>query len=205
MKYRYCLPEYGDLSPVIDQKSRDAHLAYLKRCMSELNISLDAYDRLKETELEELVRIAPHLPRFISEDVMFFSSAVLAHLRYFSPLSGSDGTVHLPTGELARQLALSFGSIDSFFYLFRTKAAEMRYNGFLYLVKEPRCSVRREGRLSIVPCVGYSQPQYGKVLVALDLWEHAYFYSYGTNKALYADMYLKQLRWEDIGELLSER
>jgi len=36
------------------------------------------------------------------------------------------------------------------------------------------------------------------VILALDVFEHAFFMDYGTNKAGYIDAYFRNLNWEDV-------
>ena len=76
------------------------------------------------------------------------------------------------------------------------EAQRMQVGGFLWM-----CAERRTKRLRLLPLRGYETPQPPLTpVLALDLWEHAYITRYGNDRRRYADMFLRQLDWEAVGQ-----
>lgn len=103
------------------------------------------------------------------------------HCMFFSSLCDAAA----PKREEIEKIGRSYGSLENFRYLFCQKAAEEKRPGYLWLIGE------KNNRLKLWFSVGHALPPAGcKVILCLDLWEHAYIGTYSSNRAAYAAAFL---------------
>lgn len=128
--------------------------------------------------------------RALSVEMTFALSGIKNHEVYFGHLGGTGGE---PTGPLADQITRDFGSFESFKTIMT--AAGMSARGWAWLVWD-----RDLGRLLVI--VGDTQNTYvdwnALPLVALDVYEHAYFIDHGTKRAVYIETFFKNLDWSVV-------
>jgi Fe-Mn family superoxide dismutase len=93
-----------------------------------------------------------------------------------------------PGAPLAGALVRSFGSVDGFRRLFRMEAAEHFGAGWVWLVVD-------RGRLRVITTGNGELPltRGQAALVALDLWEHAYYLDYRNERKRYVEAFLEHL------------
>lgn len=182
--------------PLCSAETMLAHRAAADSCALLLAVATDGYPAALGMTPAALCRAARRFPKPVAEDVRFGAGGVFCHEMYFRYLL-PGGTVRLPVGQAEALLSSSFGSVDGFFYRFRTVARDARTNGFLWLLR------RRKGGSAV--CLldwteGYRLPdgRLGEPVFGLDLWEHAYVGRFGEDRAAYADTYLKMLDWRGI-------
>ncbi len=191
-------PPFDDLSPFLSAQSLDVHTHMIcGKLAAEINILLDGYPDMHRMEAAEIYARAGMLPRIIWEDVRFAAGGLVCHEYFFRYLLPAGG--HVPDEKSAAALRRSFGSCDSFFYIFREEAQRMKSGGFLWLCIEQRAHHRF---LRLIPGSGYELPFPLIPVFALDLWEHAYIGCYGNDRRAYADAFLHQLDWRRIGETI---
>ena len=189
--------------PLADRQTMEVHIHVLVgRLCADLNVLIDGFPMMHGMEAEEICRRAFQLPRLIREDVRFSAGGIACHDYYFRYLRADEGE-HLPGDEVAEVLRRSFGSADSFFYIFREEAKRMQTGGFLWLCTESRSHV---SRLRLITTRGYDLPPAPYLpLLALDLWEHAYIGRFGEDRRAYADTYLRRLDWDAVGNTIAAR
>ena len=188
-------PRTMQCAPLLDARALEIQVQVIcGRLAADLNLLLDGYPSLHGLDAALLLRRASSLPRLLRSDILFAASGLFCHEYFFRYLT-ETGT-QAPSGDCAAVLQRSFGSADSFFYIFREEAQRMQVGGFLWL-----CAERRTKRLRLLPLRGYETPQPPLTpVLALDLWEHAYITRYGNDRRRYADMFLRQLDWEAVGQ-----
>jgi Fe-Mn family superoxide dismutase len=165
-------------------------------------VLIDGFPVMHGLEAEEICRRAFQLPRLIREDVRFSAGGIACHEYYFRYLTAEEGE-HLPGEGVCEVLRRSFGSADSFFYIFREEAKRMQTGGFLWLCTENRSHVTR---LRLVTTRGYDLPPAPYMpLLSLDLWEHAYINRFGEDRRAYADAFLRRLNWDAVDATLIAR
>jgi len=118
----------------------------------------------------------------------------ILHEIYLAVLGG-DG---VPDEELAvvERIAEDFGSFET--WLAEFKAVAMQARGWSIL-----CWDASDERLHVylvdehdVGAVWGARP-----LVPIDVWEHAYYYDHGPNRAAYVETFLDNLNWAAVDEL----
>lgn len=117
------------------------------------------------------------------------------HEIYFSSLSG--GAQPLADGPLKKALAESWGSVETFLSIFKMTAMT-RGVGWAVLWYD-----KKEKKLlsSWVDEQHLGQLNGCEMILALDMWEHAYVYDYPTSeKKKYIEAFFENLNWEVVEE-----
>ena len=186
--------------PLCSAETMLAHRAAADSCALLLTVATDGYPAALDMTPEQLYRAARRFPKPVAEDIRYGAGGVICHELYFRYLL-PGGAMRLPTGSAASLLVSSFGSVDGFFYRFRTVAREARTSGFLWVLLR-----RRGGSPSLLLdwTEAYRLPdgRLGEPVFGLDLWEHAYVGRFGEDRGAYADTYLKMLDWRGIAAAL---
>ncbi len=96
-------------------------------------------------------------------------------------------------GKLTEAIQKKFGSFDGMMLIFRTVAVSVQGSGWALLGLDP---VSREPMIC-----GVEKHQCGIIprfipLLACDVWEHAYYLKYKSNRAAYVEAFTKLIDWE---------
>jgi superoxide dismutase, Fe-Mn family len=128
--------------------------------------------------------------RALKIDLTFAIGGIKNHEIYFQHLGGSGGS---PTGAIAKLIARDFGSADA--WRDDLKATGMAGRGWAWTAYD-----WDEGRL--FNYIGDAQNTFpvwnATPLVALDVYEHAYFLDYQTDRAAYIDAFFANLDWDVV-------
>lgn len=130
--------------------------------------------------------------RGLKDGETFAVNGVYLHEWYFDVLNG-DGNA---TGPLADALVAQHGSIENFLKYFA--ACGMAARGWSVLAYDTR-----DKSLKVFNCDAHNQGGvWGAIpLIVLDVYEHAYFVDYGSDRKAYIEAFLKQLNWTKANEL----
>ena len=134
--------------------------------------------------------------RSLKIDLTFAIGGVKNHEIYFEHLGGGGGD---PTGPIASLIERDFGSLEAW----RTdlKATGMGGRGWAWTAYD-----WDEQRL--FNYIGDAQNTFpvwnATPLVALDVYEHAYFLDYQTDRASYIDAFFANLDWDVIASWVSK-
>lgn len=154
------------------------HAGYVKK-LNEL-IESTPYS---EMSLRKIIREADKLM-----DAAVFNNAAQAfnHELFWNSLSPTGKS--RPAGELAKAIERDFGSLDKLKQEFRFSAVTLFGSGWAWLVSD-------SGRLRLVTTGNAGTPlQQGlEPLIALDVWEHAYYLDVQNDRAAYLDAFLDEL------------
>src|SRR3989344_2617215 len=125
--------------------------------------------------------------RALKDGETFAVNGVYLHEYYFNVLGG-DGA---PAGDLASAIKDKYGSIENFLNYF--KACGMAARGWVVLAWDTH-----EATLRVYSGDAHNQGGvWGAIpIIVLDVYEHAYFIDFGSDRAAYIDSYLKNLNWE---------
>lgn len=128
--------------------------------------------------------------RELKLELSFAIGGVKNHEIYFGHLGGRGGK---PSGALASALASHFGSYEA--WVADLKATSLASRGWTWLAYDL-------DRRTLFNYLGDSQntfPIWNAVpLLALDVYEHAYFMDYGTRRGEYVDAFLAHLDWDVV-------
>ena len=150
-----------------------------------------------EGSLEELIRGAARDP---ARQVLFNNAAqAWNHAFYWRSLEPDGGGE--PDGDVAERIKDDFGSYEKFATQFAAAATGQFGSGWAWLVLDG-------AKLAITTTANADTPiAHGQIpLLALDVWEHAYYLDYQNRRADYADALIKHLiNWEFANRNLSRR
>lgn len=124
--------------------------------------------------------------RALKAEETFAVNGVYLHEYYFAMLGG-DGK---PSGVLADRLAHDFGGVEKWDTMFR--ACGMAARGWVVTAWDTH-----ESRLRVYCGDTHNQGGvWGSIpIITLDVFEHAYFIDYGSDRKAYIDAFMKNLDW----------
>ena len=119
------------------------------------------------------------------------------HNLYFSTLSPAPKKA--PEGALKEQIDRTFGGVDALKDLLKSTAMGQFGSGWAFLCAD------RDGSLSVSASPNQDNPfSEGKScapILALDVWEHAYYLKYKNLRASYIDAFFEVLDWGAVERL----
>ncbi|MBI5655123.1 superoxide dismutase [Candidatus Uhrbacteria bacterium] len=133
--------------------------------------------------------------RALKDGESFATNGVYLHEWYFQILGG-DGK---PSGELVEALSAKYGSLDNFTKYF--SACGMAARGWVVLTWDTHDQTLRT-------YIGDAHNQggvWGAIpLIVMDVYEHAYFIDYGSDRKTYIADFWKNLDWNQANELFAK-
>jgi Fe-Mn family superoxide dismutase len=120
------------------------------------------------------------------------------HSLYWNSMT--PGTTSTPKDTLAAAITRDFGSYTNFVTAFKNEATNQFASSWTWLV------VDKYGKLKITSSQNQDNPLMKNALVpgtpilALDLWEHAYYLGYQYRRKNYIDSFFNIINWGKIGE-----
>jgi superoxide dismutase, Fe-Mn family len=135
-------------------------------------------------ELEELIVRTARVPAQAKLS-HFLASLWNHHMFWRSMRPGGGGA---PNGPIANLIRRGFGSYQDFLWKFRQVAAGFHGSGWIWLTLD-------HGDLQIETTANSESPLLSgrEVLLALDMWEHAYYLDHQNRRAEYVRTFLEEL------------
>ena len=163
---------YDYFEPYIDSKTMDIH--YNKYYLNYLN----NVNKLTNNNLINVLKNIDDVPIENREYLKHNIGGVLNHELYFDSL----GYNNYPSKEFLDIIIKDFGSFENFKNELIKKANSLVGSGYLFVVIN-------DGKLDIITLSNQDNPySYGMIpIIAIDLWEHAYFLNYLNKKDLYVN------------------
>ena len=180
--YPFHLPELdyqlGDLAPMMSQETLSCHYGkHFQSYVDKLN-QLVRDSKYEGMTLSDIVRKAPDGPLANN------AGQVLNHQLFFEQLAPSQHAKQ-PSHELMQHIDQSFGSFEIMMEQLNHAALQLFGSGWVFLAM----NAAKELQIQSLPN-GDNPLRYGLTpLMAIDVWEHAYYLDYQNRRA----EYLKQL------------
>ena len=173
---------FNDLEPYIDALTVETHYAkHHQTYCHNLNKALENLPSFKDMPIEELLKRVNELPEEARQTVLNNGGGYYNHNIYWENLANY---VSKTTNEdLRAGVVNAFGSLETFKGLFTKTALKVFGSGWTWLVADSAKN------LSITTTANQDTPiTMGLVpLLALDVWEHAYYLKYQNRRADYID------------------
>ncbi len=171
--------------------SREAVEAHYKLYQGYVNKRNEVLGKLADADLGAANQVFSDL-RSLKLDLTFAIGGIKNHEIYFEHLGGSGGDPAGVFGELVRR---EFGSVDA--WKADLKATGMAARGWAWTAYD-----WDEGR--IFNYLGDAQNTFpvwnATPLVALDVYEHAYFIDFATDRASYIDAFFNNLDYDVVND-----
>ncbi|MDF2556376.1 MAG: superoxide dismutase [Bacillales bacterium] len=192
----YVLPQlpyaYDALEPYIDQETMKIHhTKHHQAYINNLNAALEGYPELQKEQVEELISNIHLIPENIRTAVRNNGGGHANHSLFWLLLSPNGGGQ--PVGSISEAINKKFGSFDKFKEEFNKAAATRFGSGWAWLVLN-------NGQLEVYSTPNQDSPlMEGKSpILALDVWEHAYYLHYQNRRPEYIDAFWNVVNWNQV-------
>ncbi|MEM5811993.1 MAG: superoxide dismutase [Candidatus Aenigmatarchaeota archaeon] len=195
---KYELPplpySYDALEPIISREIMTLHhdkhhAAYVNGA----NAALERLEKFRKGEAEIDIKAT-------LRDLTFNLNGHILH-SIFWPNMRSPQENNRPGGMIADLINRDFQSFDSFKREFSNTAKTVEGSGWAILGLEP---ITNQLIVMQVEKHNLSHIANLKILLALDVWEHAYYLDYKNDRAKYVDNWWQVVNWDDVEKRLSK-
>jgi Fe-Mn family superoxide dismutase len=179
----------------LDGISRETVEAHYKLYQGYVNKRNELLGKLAEVDLAGANQVYSEV-RALKVDLTFAVGGVKNHEIYFDHLGGDGGA---PNGAIGELIARDFGSAEA--WRADLKATGMGGGGWAWTAYD-----WDEGRL--FNYIGDAQNTFpiwnATPLVALDVYEHAYFLDYQTDRGSYIEAFFNNLDWATVNDWVAK-
>jgi Fe-Mn family superoxide dismutase len=190
--------DYRDLKPFIDKRTMVVHHdKHHQTYVDNLNKTLEGYPDLQSKTTLKLLSSLDSVPEEIRTAVRNNGGGHANHSMFWPCMRGRGGSG--PDGKLLDGIVHAFGSFTDFQNQFSQAAVTLFSNGWTWLC------VDGEGGLVIVTTQNQDNPiSQGLIpILALDVWEHAYYLKYENRRAEYVAAWWNVVNWGFVGGYLA--
>jgi Fe-Mn family superoxide dismutase len=176
------------------------HGKHHKAYVDNLNKALESAPELAGKAALELISDLASVPEGIRTAVRNNAGGHVNHTLFWSLMAPGAGGV--PSGKLAEAIVATFGSFEAFQEKFQTAGATRFGSGWAWLVLN-------HGKLEIGSTANQDSPFMGKAvagiegtpILALDVWEHAYYLHYQNRRPDYMKAWWSVVNWAEAERL----
>ncbi|MDI6715949.1 MAG: superoxide dismutase [Actinomycetota bacterium] len=182
---------YASLPGLSEEQLKQHHDVLYAGYVKKVN---EIQDKLKNVDLSE-ANATFSMIRELKLEETFAVNAVKLHEGYFANLGGNGQ----PGGAILDMINQDFGSFDNWEQMFR--AAGICARGWVVLAYDLDWNVVHNYSLDAhnIGDVFNAVP-----LFILDVYEHAYFIDYGTNRKDYIDAFMKNANWDYVNSVIEK-
>jgi superoxide dismutase, Fe-Mn family len=185
--------KYDELEPYFDKLTMEIHhskhhASYVKN----LNEGVKNTPFAKMELAEILAKVTDKFPVIRNNAGGHYN-----HSFFWQILSPNTG--QQPTSDFLKLLEISFGSFEKFKEKFAEAGKNRFGSGWAWLI------VDNKGKLSITSTPNQDNPLMSKInkekgtpLLALDVWEHAYYLKYQNKRADYIQAFWQLVNWKEV-------
>ena len=192
---------YDALEPFIDKQTMELHHdKHHQAYVTNLNKALETTKHPAVSSLED---IFINIPAF-SEGVRNNAGGHYNHTLFWNLMKeNKDSKLNLPSGKIGDAINSSFTSFEEFKKQFADAGMKRFGSGWAWLVSE-------KGKLKIDSTPNQDNTLMsnseikGSPILALDVWEHAYYLKYQNKRADYISNWWNVVNWEKVNELFAK-
>ncbi|MBI1834065.1 MAG: superoxide dismutase [Candidatus Andersenbacteria bacterium] len=198
----YTLPKllysYDALEPHIDAKTMEIHhTKHHQAYIDKVNAALESHPDLASKSVEDLIANLTSVSEDIRTAVRNNGGGHANHSLFWTLMA--PGTGGQPTGGLAADIQNTFGSFDEFEKKFAEAGVTRFGSGWAWLVVDG-------GELVIGSTANQDSPLMGKEIagiggtpiLGLDVWEHAYYIKFLSNRSEYIESWWNVVNWDEV-------
>jgi Fe-Mn family superoxide dismutase len=192
----YTLPKleysYDALEPYIDAQTMEIHHSkHHQAYVNNVNAALEKYSDWHNKPIENVISDLKNVPEDIRTAVRNNGGGHANHTFFWSILKKDVSF----DGEIAEAIKNKFGSFEKFKDHFSKAAATRFGSGWAWLVVN-------NGELEIMSTANQDSPLTdGKTpVLALDVWEHAYYLKYQNRRPDYIEAFFNVIDWKRVNE-----
>lgn len=186
--------KYDALEPHIDAMTMEIHHSkHHAAYTNKFNAAIEG-SALENKSAEEILRnVSSH-----SAAVRNNGGGYYNHNLFWENLAPNGGGK--PTGDVADAINSEFGSFEKFQEEFNNAAATRFGSGWAWLI------LNEDGKLEVVSTPNQDSPimdiaeKKGEILLAIDVWEHAYYLKYQNRRPDYINAFWNVVNWEVVNK-----
>ena len=190
---------YDALEPAIDKETMTFHHdKHHQAYVDNLNKFVDATPAAQGKSLEELLAVISTLPKPIRNNGGGHWNHAL-----FWELLAPVGETGEPSAELAAAIDRDLGGMDKFKEDFNAAGAGQFGSGWAWLIVQ-------DGKLKVTSTPNQDNPlmddvaEKGAVVLAADVWEHAYYLKYQNRRPDYLKAFWTVVNWNKANALFAD-
>lgn len=191
---------YNALEPFIDAQTMEIHHSkHHKAYVDKLNAALTSYKGDKN-----LVSLFAQISK-LDVSIRNNGGGHYNHSLFWQLMQpNKEGKKIMAEGKIAEAITKDFASFENFQKEFTEKATKIFGSGWCWLIEQ-------EGKLKITTTPNQDNPlmdiasEKGKPLLALDVWEHAYYLKYQNKRADYISNWWSVVNWNKVNELYTTK
>jgi len=190
------------LEPNIDARTMEIHHGkHHATYVTNLNKALESAPELAGKSIEELIGNLAAVPEGIRGAVRNNGGGHWNHSFFWGLMGPNAGGA--PSGALAEAINKAFGSYDEFKAKFEAAGLARFGSGWVWLCQKADkslciCSTPNQDN----PLMDLSDFK-GKPVLALDVWEHAYYLNYQNRRADYVTAFWNVVRWDKVAGIFA--
>ncbi|HWI53036.1 MAG TPA: superoxide dismutase [Symbiobacteriaceae bacterium] len=187
--------DYAALEPHIDEMTmRIHHDKHHAAYVNNLNAALETNATLADRGIEDLLRNIDQVPEAIRTAVQNNGGGHHNHTLFWEIMT--PGGSSTPTGALAAEMGVTFGSFDTFKEQFSKAGATRFGSGWAWLV------VNKEGKLAVYSTPNQDSPlmKGDTPILGMDVWEHAYYLKYQNRRPDYMSAFFNVINWDKVAQ-----
>ena len=180
---------YDALEPHIDARTMEIHHSkHHQAYITNLNAAIAGTD-LEGKTIEEILKVCKDKPAVRNNGGGFWN-----HNLFWEVMSPAGGGA--PSGELAEAINEAFGSFEAFKEEFAKAGATRFGSGWAWL-----CVLN--GKLCVCSTANQDNPLMGEgcegtAILAMDVWEHAYYLNYQNRRPDYIQAFFNVIDWNAV-------
>jgi Fe-Mn family superoxide dismutase len=190
---RYELPQlpyaYNALEPyIIEDIMRLHHTKHHQAYVNGANAALEKIEKAAKGEIQIDVRA-------VLRDLSFNLDGHKLHSIFWPNMAPPGKGGGKPGGAIADKINAEFGSFENFKRLFSDAAKTVEGVGWALLLYDPEVD-----RLVLTQIEKQNLMHLAElpILLAIDVWEHAYYLQYKNDRASYVDNWWNVVNWDDV-------
>ena len=192
------------LEPHIDTQTMEIHHGkHHNAYVTNLNKAIAGNAALESKSIEGLISDLASVPENIRGPVRNNGGGHWNHSFFWKLMAPNAGGV--PVGKMAECINAAFGSFDAFKEKFEAAGVGRFGSGWAWLVVN-------NGKLEIVSTPNQDNPLMGKAIsgvegkpiLAVDVWEHAYYLKYQNRRPDYLKAFWNVVSWAEVSKNYEE-
>ncbi|MDD4970462.1 MAG: superoxide dismutase [Paludibacter sp.] len=194
--------KYNALEPTIDSTTMYIHYNFHHTAYAtNLNKALEKYPELYKKDILELIQNINELPADIQTAVRNNGGGYYNH-NFFWTILAPAGTAPM-SPKLEKILVENFGSIDAFKAEFEKAAVGRFGSGWAWLIKDSTGKLRVISTPNQDNSLMQKAEVKGKPVLAIDVWEHAYYLKYQNKRVVYVKAFWNVVNWTEVERLIA--
>lgn len=185
---------YDALAPTVSPLTLQMH--YSKHYLTYTN-NLNNAIAGTEFENQSIEDILAHLD-LKNADLRNNAGGYYNHSLYWKSMAPNAGGA--PKDTIASAISKDFGSYENFVTAFKSEATKQFASSWVFLI------VDKSGKLKVTSSENQDNPLMknalipGTPILALDLWEHAYYLGYQYRRRTYIESFFNVINWKKVDE-----